>query len=191
MSVGVKSGSVTPFGSSGGVSPVTNNPYGIIHAPPPTTLPPPPPPRSTSPTPSSFVPPPPTQPPPAPSLLSSIFDDSVRPTSPPPLSIPLPPSDFNPNPMGLANYKVTYDPNLDNNPVKKGRDQIVRWDGDGVGWDEVEDPRKSIGKAGEWERLSKLGRERRSGKSAGRKLERVEYEVSERRLFWRLLVVDC
>ncbi|GAA5975940.1 hypothetical protein JCM11641_002844 [Rhodosporidiobolus odoratus] len=59
-----------------------------------------------------------------------------------------PPSTFNKLPaffyktLGAKDYRVMYDPALDPNPIKKGKEVIKRYDGEGVK-EEVKDPRKT------------------------------------------------
>ncbi|BGP48228.1 histone methyltransferase set1 [Rhodotorula kratochvilovae] len=47
-------------------------------------------------------------------------------------------------PLKTKDFRVTYDPALDRNPIKKGKQAVQRWDGEGVK-EEPKDPRKAEG----------------------------------------------
>lgn len=61
---------------------------------------------------------------------------------PPPPAIKEPPFFY--KPLKSRDFRVTYDPALDRNPIKKGKQVVQRWDGEGVE-EEPKDPRKAAG----------------------------------------------
>ncbi|GAA6040167.1 hypothetical protein JCM8097_004160 [Rhodosporidiobolus ruineniae] len=95
--------------------------------PPPSSAPPPPPP-------SSAPPPPPTAAPPRPPSTSYTLKRRSSFNKLPP---------FFYKTLGAKDFRVQYDPTLDPNPVKKGKEVVKRFDGEGVEKESVRDPRKT------------------------------------------------